>query len=251
MGASRAVAEKVVARIERRISNGAETRTILEMVFRELGKHKPAVKFQICPRRAMSLMKPKPDFEHFIQLLLSEHGYEVTPRQIVRGKCVEHEIDAVVRKKGETYLVEVKHHYNFHTPTGLDESRIARAVFEDVTEGYRLGLNQLKVDKSMIVVNTKFSDHARRYARCRGIHLVGWDSPLNQSLQTMIETKKLYPMTCLKGLNADVKEKLTSAGILLIKQLAEKNPEKLRRETKIPTETLKSMIEKATMIITK
>lgn len=197
----------------------------------------------------MSLMRPKPDFERFIQLLLSERGYEVTPNRIIRGRCVEHEVDAVARKNGETYLVEVKHHYNYHTLTGLDESRIARAVFEDVTEGFKLGLNRLKVDKSMIVVNTKFSEHARRYARCRQIHLVGWSSPPNQSLRTMIEEKKLYPLTCLQGLDAAAKERLASAGILLLKQLAAGNPEKLVRETKIPKGTLESMIKKARVIV--
>lgn len=249
MGASRKVAEKVAERIERSVYNGVETRKILKMVFRELGKHKPAVKYRICLRRAMSLMKPRPDFERFIQLLLSESGYEVTPNQIVRGRCVEHEIDAVARKSGVIYLVEVKHHYNYHTSTGLDEGRIARAVFEDVTEGFRFGLNRLKVSKSMIVVNTKFSDHARRYARCREIHLVGWSYPQNQSLQTMIEGKKLYPLTCLKSLNATAKERLASAGILLLKQLAEGNPEKLRIETKIPKDALESMIKKANVLV--
>ena len=207
------------------------------------------MKHQIDLRKALSLMKPKPDFERFIQILLSEHGYEVTPNQIIRGKCVEHEVDAVARKNGETYVVEVKHHFNYHTSTGLDVSRIARAVFEDVTEGFELGLNNLKIDEVMIVCNTKLSGHAKRYAKCRGIHHIGWSSPPNHDLQTMIEEKKLYPMTYLKVSNIPTMKKLASAGIILLKQLTEKNPEKIRRETGIPKETLKSIIEKARAIL--
>ena len=152
MGVSRKVAEKVAKNVERSIYDGIETRKILKMVFKELGKHKPSVKYRICLRRAMSLMKPKPDFERFIQLVLIENGFEVTPNVIVRGKCIEHEIDAVAEKNSEVFLVEVKHHYNHHTPTGLDEGRIARAIFEDITEGFESKLNMVKADKSMIIV---------------------------------------------------------------------------------------------------
>ncbi len=249
MGATREVAKAVTDKIEMKIYNGIQTRKILQMIFAQLSKHKPAVRHQIDLRKALSLMKPKPDFESFIQILLKEHGYEVVPNQIIRGKCVEHEVDAVARKNGETYIVEVKHHYNYHTPTGLDVSRIARAIFEDVAEGFRLGLNALNVSKAVIVCNTKFSQHAKRYAECRGIHNIGWSSPPDRSLQILIEEKKLYPVTYLKGLNTMAREKLVSAGIILLKQLTTKNPERLRKETGIPKETLVSAIKKARAIL--
>lgn len=53
----------------------------------------------------------------------------------------------------------------------------------------------------------------------------------------------------LQGLDAAAKERLASAGILLLKQLAAGNPEKLVRETKIPKGTLESMIKKARVIV--
>ena len=84
-------------------------------------------------------MDSKPEFENFVQVLLARNGFEVSPNRLVTGKCVEHEVDAIARKDGITFFVEAKHHVNYHTPTGLDESRIARAVLEDVTEGFRLG----------------------------------------------------------------------------------------------------------------
>jgi len=248
MGANREVAEKIAEKIEMNIYDGIETRRILQMIFRQLSKHKPAIKHLIDLRRALSLMKPKPDFERFIQILLSEHGYEVTPNQIIRGKCVEHEVDAIASKNDVKYIVEVKHHYNHHTLTGLDVSRIARAVIEDVNEGYELGLNKLKIDKVMIVCNTKLSEHAKRYAECRGIDHIGWSSPPDRDLQTMIEKKKLYPITYLKGLKTATKEKLSSSGIILLRQLT-KNPEELRRETGINKKTLQLIIRNARTIL--
>ncbi|UCB60502.1 MAG: restriction endonuclease, partial [Candidatus Bathyarchaeota archaeon] len=141
LGASRGEANKIAEKVEQQLSDGIETKKILDLIFTELRKLKPSVKYLICLRKGLSLMKSKPDFERFIQILLEENGYEVTPNQVVRGRCIDHEVDAVAKKNGVTYIVEIKHHYRYHTPTGLDESRIARAVFEDVTEGFKLGLN--------------------------------------------------------------------------------------------------------------
>jgi len=248
MGATHEIAGIVANKIEKQVYNGIETRKILGMIFDELSKHKPSVKYQICLRKGLSLMKPKPDFENFIQILLSKHGYEVSPNQIIQGRCVDHEIDAVAKKNGETILVEVKHHYNYHTPTGLDESRIARAVFEDITEGFEAGLNNLEISKSMIVCNTKFSAHAKRYAECRGIQKIGWSSPSDKSLQDMIEEKKLYPIQCLKGLSVKSKEKLTANGIILLSQLTAKTPKELGK-TGIPKETLADLVNKARIIL--
>lgn len=248
MGATRRTAEEIAEGIETNIYDGIETSKILQMIFKRLSKHKTSARYQICLRRALSLMNPR-DFERFIQMLLSEHGYEVTQNQIIRGKCVEHEVDAIARKNNKAYIVEVKHHYKYHTPTGLDESRIARAVFEDITEGFKVGLNNLKIDKPLIVCNTKFSEHARRYAECRGILKIGWSSPPNRGLQTMIEEKKFYPVPCLKGVDEIVRERLASNGIILLRQLVANDPEELASKTKILSKNLASIIKEANIII--
>jgi hypothetical protein len=249
MGATRDVAESIAEEIETRIYDSIETKKILQMIFKRLRKHKPVIRHQIDLRKALSLLNPAPDFERFIQLLLSEHNYEVTPNQIIRGRCVEHEVDAIARKNGKTCIVEVKHHHKYHTPTSLDVSRISRAVFEDVTEAYELGLNNLKIDYALIVCNTKLSEHAKRYADCRGIRHIGWSSPPNHDLQTMIEEKKLYPITFLKGLNAETRKRLASKGIILLRQLTGKSSKELRRQTGISKEKIESIIDKARTIL--
>ena len=250
MGASEKMSRTVAKEVEKRVFNGIETSKILQMIFDELGKRNPSIKYRICLRKGISLMKPKPDFERFVQIILSEHGYDVTPNQIIQGKCIDHEIDAIARKNDQTYLVEIKHHRNYHTPTGLDESRIARAVFEDVTEGFKDGLNTLRIDRAMIVCNTKLSEHARRYAECRGIQKIGWSSPSDQNLQTLIEGKKLYPLSCLKDLDPKTREKLTAAGIILMKQLIMEDLETIARKTRIPKKKLISLVTKAELILT-
>jgi hypothetical protein len=249
MGATKNVAELVASKVESKIYDGIDTRKILQMIFKFLRKHKPVIRHQIDLRKALSLFNPAPEFEHYIQILLHENGYDVTPNQIVKGRCVEHEIDAIARKNGKTCLVEIKHHYNYHTTTGLDVSRISRAVFEDVTEGYELGLNSLKIDFSMIVCNTKLSEHARRYADCRGISHIGWGSPTNRDLQAMISKNKLYPITLLKKLNAQDRHQLASNQIILLRDLIEKRPSELQKLTGIYKEKLQGIIRNAREIM--
>jgi hypothetical protein len=249
MGATRELAEKIANEIENKIYDGISTRKILQMLFSRLRKHKPVMKHHIDLRRALSLMKSAPDFEKFIQLMLSEHGYNVTPNQIIRGRCVEHEVDGVAKKDNKTYIVEVKHHYKFHTPTSLDVSRIARAILEDLREGYRMGLNNLKVDNALIVCNTKLSEHAKRYADCQGILHMGWSSGSNRDLQTMIEEKKLYPITFLKGLKTDTRNRFTSNGIVMLKQLTENSLIELRGSTGLSKQKLSSILDSARTIL--
>lgn len=249
MGASRQVAYEVAAKIESRLYEGITTARILQMIFRFLPKYKPATRHLIDLRKGLSLMRSKPEFEVFVQLLLAHNGFEVSPNQLVKGKCVEHEVDAIARKGGVTYFVEVKHHANYHTPTGLDESRIARAVLEDVVEGFSLGENGLKVDRAMIVTNTRYSEHAARYGECRGILQIGWSSPTGLDLQGMIEKKKLYPLTSLRGLRREVKEKLGNVGVVLMKQLVEEKPSILAQRTGLSQVTLGEVVERARVVM--
>lgn len=249
MGASIDIAEEIVEKIEMKIYDLIETRKILKMIFELIREHKSEVEHVICLREALSMLNPKPDFERYIQILLSEHGYKVTPNQIIRGKCVEHEVDAIAREKGETYIVEVKHHVNFHARTGLDECRIARATLEDVNEGFELGFNDLEIDAVMIVCNTKFSKHAKLYAECRGIRQIGWSSPPHGGLQTLIEDRKLYPITYLKDLPTTDRDKMTNVGVLLLRQLIERHPEELSKTTGIAKDIIEVQIGQAKTIL--
>ncbi len=249
MGATREVAEGVAERIERRIYDGIDSKRILGMIFRQLGRYNPTVKHHIDLRMALAMMEPKPDFEQYVRELLKQQGYQVTPNMILRGKCVEHEIDAIAKKDEKTYIVEVKHHSNHHTLSGLDVDRISRATFEDITEGFELGLNSIKVDKAMIVCNVKISDHAKRYADCRKIEHIGWRYPPNRGIDRMIEEKKLYPISYLKNLDPANMRKLTGGGVLLLKQLVESSPETLGEKTRIPSKRIKAIQQQARMIL--
>ncbi len=245
MGVNQKIAIDIVNEVERQLYDGITTSKIFKIVFNLLEKYKPSVKHFLDLRKALSLMISKPEFEMFVQILLSFNGYAVSSNQLLQGKCVRHEVDGLARKDGVTFFVEAKHHYHYHTPTGLDESRIARAVLEDVTEGYELGKNNLKIERAMLVTNTRFSEQAILYGNCRNILQIGWSSPEKLSLQSMIEEKKVYPLSCIRGLRTETRIRLIDSGIILIKQLLSSDLLKLSRNSGVSLSTLRKTIEKA------
>ena len=245
MRASREDALQIVQKVEGRLYEGISTRKILQMIYSLMRKQKPAVKHLFDLKYAISLMEPKPEFEAFIRILLVQSGFKVEPNTILRGLCGEHEADAIATRDGMTHFVEVKHHNSYHALTGLDESRIARAILEDVTEGYSHGLSSIKIDRAMIVTNTRYSEHAMKYGRCRDILQVGWSSPEFFGLREMVEKHKLYPLSCLRGISAKVRLRLVEAGVVVIKQLLEQDLRYLERKTDLPRETILSIMEKA------
>jgi HJR/Mrr/RecB family endonuclease len=245
MGANIHVANEVAERIERRLYENISTQIILELIFQLMNEYKPAVGYLFDLRKGISLMEPKPEFETFVRVLLSHSGFEVTPNQILRGKCGEHEVDGIAKKDGVTYFVEAKHHLSYHALTGLDESRIAQAVLEDATDGFMLGITELKIDRAMIVTNTKYSEHAIQYGTCKSILQIGWISPQYLGIKDMVEKSKLYPLSCLRGLSGETRIKLVNSGIVLIKQLLNQDLSTIAAKTGLPKEVIWEIAEKA------
>ncbi len=241
----RITAEEIASEIEKRSYDGISTKKILEMLFNEyLKPYKLIVPFRNNLRKSISLLRSKPDFEIYIQLLLEQLGYTITPNCICQGKCVEHEIDAIARKGTETILVEIKHHKNHHTPTDLDVCRNTRAVFEDLVDGYNDSKNSLPITSAMIVGNTKFTRHAERYCNCRGIELLAW-----YDLESIIEEMKFYPITLLKGLDIKENHRLIKENMITLQQLVESDGKQLAKKLDLSQEIVEDWISKSKKIL--
>ncbi len=249
MRATEEQAKAVADRIEREAYDGIRTKKIIELVFKYLKEYRPEVKHQLDLRDALSLLRPKPDFEFFIHQVLEAVGYEVEPSQIVQGKCVEHEIDGIACRGKDVIFVEVKHHSSAHSRTGGDVFLEARAVLEELVDGYRAGRNNIGFNKILIACNTKFSDHATNYARCRGIDYLGWDAPEEKGIERIVEDNKLYPITFLKDMDPASEARLGDAGIVILKQLVELGPDKLYKRTRIQKKRLELFVQKAKEIL--
>ncbi|MFH1623186.1 MAG: ATP cone domain-containing protein [Candidatus Aenigmatarchaeota archaeon] len=241
MGADPAFAEEVANRVEAAAYEGITTKKIMQMIFANLRRRMPEVRHRIDLRTAISLMRPKPDFELFVAMILREYGYKVRSNRFLQGRCIEHEIDAVAENGKDVFYVEVKHHFNAHTYTGLDVFLQARAAFEDLEGGYRAGRHRTPFTKAMLVTNAKMSEHALRYADCRGIRYVSWEAPADRSLARVIDEKKLYPVTLLRGLRPDAQDRLADAGIITLRQLVETPEAEMLRATRLQKQTLREL----------
>ncbi|MEM2180912.1 MAG: restriction endonuclease, partial [Nitrososphaeria archaeon] len=149
----------------------------------------------------------------------------------------------------EIIMLEVKHHLNHHVYTGLAVVLEVNSTLEDLKEGFKLGKNTINFSRALIVCNTKFSDHAIRYAKCKGIELIGWKYPEEKGLESLIEEKKLYPITFLRDLDEKVREKFSVAGIFLLKQLLDLSLEEIHEKTGISRSKLRKLVENAKEII--
>jgi len=249
MHVSEEEAREIANKIELKIFEGIPTKKILEMIFFYLKSYRPQVKDQIDLRESISLLRPKPDFENFVGIVLRTQGYEVDPPQLVRGRCVEHEIDGIAKKGMDTIYVEVKHHFQSHTYTGVSVFLEAWATFVDLVDGFELHKSPYKFNKALVVCNTKFSDHAAQYAKCKGISHIGWNTPEEGSLQKMVWDEKLYPITLIKSMDKKSEAKLGDAGVILLRQLAETDLNDLIRKTQINRQKLIFFKDKAQRIL--
>jgi hypothetical protein len=249
LGAPHDVAERVVSRVERRVYEGIPTRELLRMVRRYLTRYQPDTTQRHDLRTAISLLRSKPDWERYVQLLLGAHGYAVTPNRRVRGRCVTNELDAIAQRAGEHRLIEVKHHVAPHTRTSLDVVREVWAIFEDVREGYEAGLNAMPVTEAVIVTNTRFSKAATTYAECRGVGRICWKGPPGCSLEAMIEEKRFYPLTLLRGLRRDDADALGDVGVVTLHQLVADDAAALAARADMDAARLTSLRRAATTLL--
>ena len=234
LGASRRMADEVASRIEEEVYDGISTRKILDLIHDYVAELKPAVKHRVDLRTAISRMRPKPDFELFVRTLLEQHGFSVGSERRVRGRCIEYEVDAVASKDGETLFVEVKHHYKPHTKTTLPVCLETKAKLDDLRAGFEDGLNESWFDKALVVCNTKFTQHARRYSECVGIEHIGWNTPKKTSLERLIESSRLYPVALLRDLDQPTLSALSDQGVVLLRELLELGDEEVSKKTGIP-----------------
>jgi hypothetical protein len=217
--ASEAIANEIVDEIEGQLYDGIATKEILGMAYKQLEAYKPSAALMRDLKTALGRMKPMPDFEEYVRILLRAKGYRVAPNRTIQGFCVIHEIDGIVEKGGETIYLEVKNHSKPHILTPFGVTLAAKAKGDDIQKGYEKGLNEIHFDRVLIVCNTRLTQHAKKYAKCMGIGHIGWNTPKGEGIDAIITETNLYPVTILKTLSAKEHDRLSEAGIITLDQL--------------------------------
>lgn len=218
-GANEPEAREILQKIEKELAgrvHGAvmTTHEIYSHAFQQLRAIRRPAAARYSLKRAVLEFGPSGfPFEEYLSQLFKQEGHETKTDQIVKGGCVEHEVDVVLTKGNETTFVEVKFHNSLAYKSDLKVALYVKARMEDLVAGGHAN------SKGLLITNTKFTDVAVQYAECQLLGLLSWDYPQGATLHERIEKAHLYPVTAITSLSRREKTALLEAKIVLCSQL--------------------------------
>lgn len=228
-GTEEALAEEVAERVAKGVKDGMTTTTIYEEAFRLLRREENVSAARYSMRRAILELGPTGfPFEKFVAALMHAKGYETSSGVMVQGRCVDHEVDVVMRKEGKAIGAELKFHNTPGAKTDLKIALYVRARYWDIEWGAKDRGEKAGIDEGWLVTNTKFTSKAIEYSNCSGIKLLGWSYPDGASLSDFIRETGVYPITVLTSLSSAEKSRLLQSGITMC-HMVMSDPEVLRR----------------------
>jgi len=237
-GGSGQLARKIIEVVKKRYHEDITTKEILEIILHEL-KDFPSVQARYDLKRAIMTLGPSGfPFEQFFGDVLRHYGYKTEIGNFVKGKIITHEID-IIAKKEKSYMIECKYHNEAGTSTSLHPALYTYARFLDLRK---------KLDMPWLVTNTKCSQDAKNYAKGVGLKITSWNFPKNESLQKLIKLKKLYPITILKTINEDIREKLFQTKIVIAKNILNYSIEDLMKKTELNEKEINKILKEVRII---
>jgi len=217
-GANTVMANEIARIVIDKLPPKVTTNQIYDLIYKELKGAKMHSTAQVYSlRRSLSDLQPE-EWEKYTAKVFSYYGYTTEWNKIIPGASVEHQVDVIATKDNKQWLIECKHHYDFHNDTGLGEILRVQARLEDIQDGYKKKTTKYNFYGAWLFVNTKFSDHAKRYAAAKNIILSGWRYPNQYSLERLIQDQSVFPVTIL---NIDKKTKnfLLHNGIFTVQEI--------------------------------
>lgn len=219
-GAPREVADAACKTVESKVSPNDSTNSIYRKALKYLVKESPDVAARYSLHHALEMLGPAGFiFEQYFETVLQAYGFTTKRDVILQGSCVTHEIDVIAEVGSKRFLVEAKYHNVPGLKTHVDVIMYADARLVDIVKN-EPDKNKSKFEYGMwVVTNTKFTDAAIQYAKCRGIRLTGWNHPRGESMEDIIADKKMYPVTILPSLPKLLLPELAKRGIILAQDL--------------------------------
>ncbi len=244
-GADDATINFILQNIKPQLFDGIPTKKIYRMAYAMLKKTSKETASKYKLKNAIFELGPSGyPFEIFIAEILKQKGYKVKIGQTLKGKCVKHEVDVVADKGDRHFIIECKYHHSAGIICDVKIPLYIKARFDDIEQKLdRQNESDSKFHQGWVVTNTRFSRDAIQYGTCAGLHLLGWDFPLNGSLKDQIDEAGLYPITCLHSISRLEKQQLLDKEIILCKKLI--NQENLLLKIGISQPRLKVIINEA------
>jgi hypothetical protein len=223
-GAEGDIINEIVADIEAWIVSGITTKKIYSRAFQLLNQKKTSAAIYYRLKQAIMELGPTGyPFETFIGKIFEKEGYKVQVGQVLEGFCITHEMDVIATNKTTQHLVECKYRTAQEKNISIQVPLYVRARIDDIIKKRKASSDyQNHTFEGWIVTNTRFSPDSVHYAKCSGLHLLGWDYPVGHSLKEIIEKEKLYPLTVLKQLLKKHKQELLEKGLVLCSEILAK-----------------------------
>ncbi|MSU74512.1 ATPase [Candidatus Kaiserbacteria bacterium] len=220
-GAGEYAAQRIAETITKTIVPGVTSKEIYARAFALLRKEARPVAARYALRRALFEIGPTGHpFEDFISHLYRTEGWEVETRKLMRGKCVQHEVDfyASHTAQNEFLAAELKYHNDPGYKTDLKVALYVKSRFDDIFS-CDASIRSCPIDRGILVTNTKFTSEAITYAECVGVELLGWGYPLHNSLYMRMTHASVYPITTLTSLSHAEKRLLIEHGVIAVDQV--------------------------------
>ena len=218
-GASDELASDVIDRIMQEIAPLTSTKKIYRLARKYLRQLNHASGLRYSLKRALFRLGPSGyPFEKYYSSLLGSYGYKTRTGSIIEGRCVKHEIDVIAVDNEAVNFVECKYHNKSGATVDVKVSMYVESRFRDLAPVMD-ALYPGKKFTGWLVTNTRFTEDALQYAECNKFSVRSWGYPGSQSLEKMIEDKRLYPVTIVSGIQAGLIERLLREDIILLKDL--------------------------------
>ncbi|MBY8963184.1 restriction endonuclease [Flavobacterium sp. D11R37] len=220
-GATNEQADEITNEVIEMLVEGMSTRKIYKTAFRLLRNYsRPAAARYKLKQAIMELGPSGFPFEQFVGELLKHRGYKTQVGVIVKGHCVNHEIDVIAEKDEHHFMIECKFHNRQGYSSDVKIPLYIQSRFLDVERQWKqLDGHSEKFHQGWVVTNTRFSEDAAQYGRCMNMNLVSWDYPKHNGLKDWIDGSGLHPVTCLTTLTQKEKQQLLDRKIVLCKTM--------------------------------
>ena len=211
-GAKPEIIDKILVSLTGKLFDGITTQAIYKQVFELLNQLQAGQGYRYSLKNSLLGLGPSGyPFEKFISRVLEVNGYKTQTQQILKGKCISHEIDVVASLNNDKNLVECKFHNRPGTKTRSKEAMYTYARFLDLKDQFT---------HVWLITNTKLTQSAIQYGVCQKMKLTAWRYPQEGSLEQLIEAKNLHPLTCLSFLDSHDRQLLYQNDLVLCQDLA-------------------------------
>lgn len=242
-GAYPGLAKEIADEVESSLVPGMKTQDIYNLAYKILKrKNERPVAARYSLKKAIAAFGPTGfPFEKFIGEIFKKKGFKVNVGVVVKGKCVNHEVDVIATNNQKHYFMECKFHSGQARATDVKVAMYVHSRFRDIMEKITgTGLCH-EIHKAWVITNTRLSKDAIIYGECNGMKMIGWKYPKDNGVEVLIEESGLHPVTCLTSLDSNEKRILLDNNIVLAQDLLKQ--EKLLRIIGIRNKKLEDVLQ--------